>query len=271
MMAAVAISIICCDPDVSRANGGAYPQPTATRRLQINLHTIINTDLVEAVWREIGIIAHHQQRCENYVQMAALITKTMYGEVRRTWRSITTSTIIRRFNAEAIAIMRANETDEKKLANMRRATGYHRQKLFSEFMDDFLKKVKTARKDLTQDEYNNIAESIATKKNKSSADELDAFEDDFRASLKADLKDYQAELERGYQMTPLMNGTVFLRILTKVNNLEDAVDEEIKARKEIMTNFKFIEEYGENADLSEISIVEKRSLLKQNEARRYVT
>ena len=113
------------------------------------------TDLVEAVWREIGIIAHHQQRCENYVQMAALITKTMYGEVRRTWRSITTSTIIRRFNADAIAIMRANETDEKKLANMRRATGYQRQKLFSEFMDYFLKKVKTTRKDLTQDEYDN--------------------------------------------------------------------------------------------------------------------
>ena len=30
-----------------------------------------------SIWRDISIHSHHQQRCENYVQMAALIAKTL--------------------------------------------------------------------------------------------------------------------------------------------------------------------------------------------------
>lgn len=42
--------------------------------------------LIDGIWRHIGIIPHHSQRCENYVQLAALVSKTLVGEARRTWR-----------------------------------------------------------------------------------------------------------------------------------------------------------------------------------------
>ena len=41
--------------------------------------------LLDGIWKDIGIHSHHQQRCENYVQMSALIAKTLVGEARITW------------------------------------------------------------------------------------------------------------------------------------------------------------------------------------------
>ena len=46
----------------------------------------------------IAIHSHHQQRCENFVQMLALISKTKVKEARRTQRAIAISLVIRRFN-----------------------------------------------------------------------------------------------------------------------------------------------------------------------------
>ena len=54
--------------------------------------------LLNGVWQDIVIHAMHQQRCENFVQMAALIAKILVGEARRTWREIAVSTIISRFD-----------------------------------------------------------------------------------------------------------------------------------------------------------------------------
>ena len=54
--------------------------------------------LLNGVWQDIVIHAMHQQRCENFVQMDALIAKTLVGEARRTWLAIAVSTIIRQFN-----------------------------------------------------------------------------------------------------------------------------------------------------------------------------
>ena len=53
------------------------------------------TSLVDGIWRTISIHAHHQQRCENFVQMSALIARTMVGEARRTWRAIAISATIK--------------------------------------------------------------------------------------------------------------------------------------------------------------------------------
>ena len=51
--------------------------------------------LLNGVWQDIMPHAMHQQQCENFVQMAALIAKTLVGEARRTWQAIAVSTIIR--------------------------------------------------------------------------------------------------------------------------------------------------------------------------------
>ena len=84
------------------------------------------TPFVEGIWRKVAIHAHHQQRCENYVQMAALIAKTLVGEARRTWRAIAVSTIIRRFNLWALDKVRSEEKDLEKRKKIKRVSGSKR-------------------------------------------------------------------------------------------------------------------------------------------------
>ena len=58
--------------------------------------------------------AIHQQRCENHVQLAALVAATNVGEDRRTWRAIALSCIMRVFNKKAVDAKRVKEPDPKK-------------------------------------------------------------------------------------------------------------------------------------------------------------
>ena len=81
-----------------------------------NFHPFIDS----IIWQEVSIHAHHQQRCENYVQMSNLVSKTMVREARRTWRAIIVSTIIRRFNQWAVDRAAVEfKSNEKKKEMMR--------------------------------------------------------------------------------------------------------------------------------------------------------
>ena len=76
---------------------------------------------IDSIWQEVSIHAHHQQRCENYVQMSNLVSKTMVREARRTWRAIIVSTIIRRFNQWAVDRADSEfKSNEKKKEMMRK-------------------------------------------------------------------------------------------------------------------------------------------------------
>ena len=100
--------------------------------------------LIESVWKDIGVLPHHQQRCENYVQMAALIAKTLIGESRRTWRAILVSALIRPFNSVAVERKRNAEENEKKRANIKRVDGAYRLEHFNDYLADFLTKIERA-------------------------------------------------------------------------------------------------------------------------------
>ena len=66
---------------------------------------------------------HHQQRCQNYVQIAALIAKTMVEEARRTQRAICNSTIIRPFNMQAVDELRSKIASEEAKKKITRVSG----------------------------------------------------------------------------------------------------------------------------------------------------
>ncbi|KAK1733485.1 hypothetical protein QTG54_015773 [Skeletonema marinoi] len=99
--------------------------------------------LLEAVWNEIAIHACHQQRCENYVQLAALVAKTSVGEVRRTLRAIILSTIIRPFHQWAKQVLAERNPDKPP---PRRVEGAARGELLVKFMRKFSNKLERAKR-----------------------------------------------------------------------------------------------------------------------------
>lgn len=112
--------------------------------------------LLDGMWQDILPHAHHQQRCENYVQMTALISKQLAKEARRTWRVIAVSTLIRHFNLWAIKIRQKEETNQTKKDNTKWVEGWYRIKLFSIFVRDFMKDVQQARSLISDDRYKEI-------------------------------------------------------------------------------------------------------------------
>ena len=221
--------------------------------------------LLDGIWKDIGIHSHHQQRCENYVQMSALIAKTLVGEARRTWRAIALSAVMRPFNQKAVDEKRAAEKDTVKRKKIRRVEGYDRIKFFSTFIDKHLRSVDTARGQISDETYIAIRESIGKKGDKVSAEEQKELEDEFEMSLKEDLKQYTAEQATGYVQTAIMGGTVLLRILTKTNGFENQINCEMIARK-IPAGDDFIKQFGEDAVLEEIAIKDKKKYIKLHEA-----
>ena len=101
--------------------------------------------VLKGVCQDIVIHTMHQQRCENFVQMAALITKTLVGEARGTWRAIVVSTTIRQFNLWAIETRRKVGPNQVKRDKMKRVEGHHCIDLFIIFLRDFIKKVQRER------------------------------------------------------------------------------------------------------------------------------
>ena len=126
--------------------------------------------LLDGIWREIGIHSHHQQRCGTYVQMVALIAKMLVHEAWWTQRAISVSTIIRRFNIQAVAIKQKTEKDPEKRKNIKQVSGRDWIILFSDFVRDFSKSAWRSKNIIGNKRYQNIVASIEKSNNKTSAE-----------------------------------------------------------------------------------------------------
>ena len=141
-------------------------------------------------------------------------------------------------------------------------------KLFNRFVTAFVREVRKARLEIDDAKYKELRQSIATRKSKRSKVKVKLMADEFERSVKDAFTDiYVGINKRGYEQTVFMGGRVLIRILTRTNNLERELDCEMIARK-IPTDMKeFTEEYGlGNAVLKEMSILDKRKMLKLHEA-----
>ena len=74
-----------------------------------------------------------------------MVSKTMVGKARRTWRATAISTLIRRFNIFAIKYKKSIVKDPVKKTKIKRVSDALRVKLFSDFVVKFMKEVKKAR------------------------------------------------------------------------------------------------------------------------------
>lgn len=226
--------------------------------------------LLEGIWQQVAIHSNHQQRCENYVQMAALIAKTLVGEARRTWRAIIISTLIRRFNQWAVDKARAEEKEKVRKLNeeqfdkcligekykfikerrIDRVNGSQRIKYFTQYIRKFLEDRKKMKNSISKADWNQIRDSIATTNNKVSADELRHKTTAFADSIKEGLRQYKAEQEKGYTMTADMGGKLLLSVLTAKDGYTDHMRAEFLARN-LHTNEDFTKVYGNGLDTAE--------------------
>lgn len=221
-------------------------------------------ELHDAIWREVAIQPHHQQRCENFVQMAALIARTLVGESRRTWRAISISTLIRRFNMWALEEVKKAEKDPEKRKKIKRVRGSKRVELFTIFIKKFRIEVERARSMIDDEQYKKIWDSIATKEVKADAAEKKRLKEEFAESVLKALKFYKAELVSGYDQTAAMGGKLLLSVLSGKNGFEKQIDDEVVARG-ITTTQGFIDKHGEDVDLNLLGIKEKKEYIKQHE------
>ena len=179
------------------------------------------------------------------------------------------STLIRPFNLWAIERVRAREKDEEKRKKLKRVEGASRIELLSEFVDMLvLKEMKEARDNTAPEQYTKILDSIRKTKNKASQKEKDDFVLGIQRAVKkaTALKPKAMEKVRGFNRTSTMLGKIALSKLTKAKGLEHLIDAEFRARN-IFTMRKFVEEFGEEASLDEITIKDKKKWIKKHEAK----
>ena len=239
------------------------------------------TKLLDAIHRSIGIHAHHQQRIENMVQMAALLAKTSVGEIRRTWRAIILSAVIRPCNLWMIAEAQAREKDPEKKKKITRVSEGLRVELLSDYYDNKIKPIiDEARKNISREEYMRIHKSISTTLNKASEVEQKAYLAEIEKALKNanNLKQLAAEKVSGYEATARVKGKVDLVDLKQKDGFEPHIEAELIAR-DIFTSERFLtkhkallDQLGEeeifNNKKGGLGFKEKKRLLKENEAER---
>ena len=203
--------------------------------------------------------------------MAAIISKTLVEEARRTWRAIGNSTIIRPFNMQAVEELRKEVDNEEAKKKIVRVSGSKRIKAFRNFLMLFRDKVSSAMAHLNEEQYKTIYATIEKKHNKRSAAEQRELEEGFAKSVKKQGRVYAAELVTGFEQTALMGGKVKLAALKKSEGHEPIVNDEMISRKITTEMDEFIAEYGEEVDLKTVPWLQKKAFLKLHEAKREVS
>lgn len=166
--------------------------------------------LQDAIWEEVAIHASHQQRCENFVQLAALVSKTNVGEKRRTLRAIILSSIIRPFH-----IWAKQKLDERHGKNTRRVEDTNRGELLIEFLEEYIKRIEKALLRFNKQQRKDILERLTNTNEKTSSRERQQKLDAFVGSLSKKRKKTKAEEPTGVVDQPvLMTGGIVFKYLT---------------------------------------------------------
>ena len=206
--------------------------------------------------------------------MAALVSRTKVGEKRRTWRGIVVSTIMRRFNIEALSRRRQEKTE--KPFKGRRVEGSFRVQYFMEFMNDFIETSKLAKESLGAEVTAKLLESLDSNDAKAGPIENDEMINNVQVAVRKSMKAPGAEERKsGYSPTSIMDGKIDLKALAKYRGDEPIVDDEIIARGIPTRLEEWTKEFGEVEDdvkvkriLAEMKFAAKKDLLRSHETRK---
>lgn len=172
--------------------------------------------------------------------------------------------LIRRFNAWALDRYnrKLKKEGKKKVARLH---GSKKTYLFLKHAEKVFERADKAKASLASKDrqrgrregstWDGIVERLGSASSKASAKEIEAKLEKFTISLDTPPTEYKAELPVGVEKTARIMGAVYLRILTKTNNMENFVNAEIAAR-----NIKVSKK-----QLDSLTIAEKRKLLRVDE------
>lgn len=239
------------------------------------------SELEDAIWNEIAIHSCHQQRVEQFVQLAALVAKTNVKEARRTMRAIILSTIIRPFHLWAKQIIAERQGDDKL---RRRVEGAVRGELFLKYMMAFRKRLERAKRLLEVREpgkYNAIKERLTNQHNKASATLRSKKVEKMMSSIEnGRRKITKGEQAEGYIDEPLiMSGNIMFKLLTMTRSCQTCNDawkkkKHTKCEREGCCMAAVHAELDErNIKLSkkqcnELTITQKRHKIRDHEAKK---
>jgi len=234
--------------------------------------------LIVDAWRSIMVHSSHQQRCENYVQLTGLLSKTGVAEVRRSCRAIMIGALIRRFNAWALREKHKMQQEAGKGKDdllKKLGPGSDKTYLYLKYSDMVFVRGDRGKRCIEKKEVQNgetpgskwkgLWKRLGDSSKKASASEVKTKLNKFKNSLKRKPKVYKAELPAGIEKTGRVGDGAYLRLMTKTNDMEDAVDAEIKARGIRVSNKKLSDK-----KLKSLTIAEKRKLLRKDELKKRI-
>jgi len=151
------------------------------------------------------------------VQLAALVSKTNVGEVRRTMRAIILSTIIRPFHMWAKQELAKRDPDKKP---PRCVEGQERGELLILSMEKFCRKLNKAKQALGKERYGQIKKKLMDKNEKTSARYRNERSMEFKACLENSMRmiTKSEEAHGRYDKTVLTEGGISFKLLTMVNS-----------------------------------------------------
>jgi hypothetical protein len=199
------------------------------------------TMLKDLVISEIVPLASHQQRIENYMQMAGHISKTGVDEKRCTWRAICQVAFRRPFREKALERVRATKVTQEEKAKVRRVRGQKLLQHLSEEVTEFLDKCDVAREQLGDDRVKKIKEGLKDKDNKTSADQTNAKIQSIRRAINAHRKNPKGATKRGIDVPAGVGGKVILQYIayTHMDGKENAdriIREELRVRGVVLSD-----------------------------------
>ena len=232
--------------------------------------------LFTAMWKRICIHSSHQQRCENYVQLAGLLSSTQIEEVRKSLKAIIIGSTIRPFNQYKLGKKNEKNAAVGKEA-VNRVQGSDNISLWLTYADGIFKKADKAKKTLkdraSKLTHSEIVKRLKDTSKKASATEKKAKMEHFSATLEKTGRSKQVKAERaaGIEETGYTANAVYLKIFVDTNSrylddnakMSDIVEAEILVR-EIKVSKTGKKKYTKKK-LESLSLAEKRKLLRKHE------
>lgn len=228
-----------------------------------------------AMWKRICIHSNHQQRCENYVQLAGLLSSTQIEEVRKSMKAMIIGSTIRPFNQYKLYKKNEKNAAEGRKA-VNRVQGADNISMWLKYADGIFKRSDKAKETLkasgSELTHSKIVKRLKETSKKASAHERETKLEHFSTTLqKTGLsKQVKAEMAVGIEETGYTANAVYLKIFVDTNSryldnakMSDIVEAEILAR-EIKVSTSGNRKYSKKK-LKSLSLAEKRALLRKHE------
>jgi hypothetical protein len=192
--------------------------------------------LHDLIMSEVVLLASHQQRIENYLQMAAHLSQTGIGESRCSWRAICNVAIMQPFNQHALEKAKAKKATAAEKDKVKRVKGRQLLEYLSEYETNFLDDCDAAYAELDEAKTKKIKSELRNKENKASAVQNNATIKKISKTINAKRKNPKGMTKTGIDVPAGVGGAVMMKYIAYTHmdgkdNANRILRAELKVRK----------------------------------------